>query len=124
MERLTQRVGNEIYVECGDKVDITKKGIIDLLKTKLAFYEDAEEQGRLVVLDRETALAIAAGRRAIRMTRKRFHGAIYVYDPLGKDGGPYEIPYVKAGEILCNIWNKYPLDGEEAEKALEKMNNG
>ena len=123
MERLTVHVGNEIWVECGDKIDITEKGIIELLKTKLAAYEDLEEQGRMVMLDRETALAIAAGWRAIR-TAKRFHGASYVYDPFGKDGGPYEIPYVKAGEILCNIWDKYPLDGEEAEKALEGMNNG
>lgn len=90
------------------------KRFIDLLK--------AYDENRLLVLDRETALAIAAGWRAIRTT-KRFHGASYVYDPLGKDGGPYEIPYVKAEEILCNIWDKYPLDGEEAEKALEGMNN-
>lgn len=50
MERLTVHVGNEIWVECGDKIDITEKGIIELLKTKLAAYEDAEEQGRLIVL--------------------------------------------------------------------------
>ena len=85
---------------------------------KLAAYEDAEEQGRLVVLDRETALAIAAGGRAIGTT-KRFHGASYVYDPFGEDGGPYEIPYKKAEEILCNIWDKYPLDSEEAEAAMK-----
>ena len=82
----------------------------------------AEAEGRLVVLDREAALAIAAGWRAIRTT-KSFHDASFVYDPLGEDGGPYEIPYVKAGEILCNIWDKYPLEGEDAEKALEEMKN-
>lgn len=86
---------------------------------KLAAYEDAEEQGRMVVIDRETALAIAAGGRAIRTT-KRFQGASYVYDLFGEDGGPYEIPYAKAGEILCNIWDKYPLDGEEAEAAQKR----
>ena len=85
---------------------------------KLAAYEDAEEQGRLVVLDRETALAIAAGWRAI-ITTKRFQGASYVYDPLGEDGGPYEIPYAKAGEILCNIWDKYPLDGAKEDNDKE-----
>lgn len=119
MERLTGR-----NKETGEAYLFNGIGGVNEAIDKLAAYEDAEEQGRLVVLDRETALAIAAGRRAIRMTRKRFHGAIYVYDPLGKDGGPYEIPYVKAEEILCNIWNKYPLGGEEAEKALEGMNNG
>ena len=87
--------------------------------TKLAAYEDAEEQGRMVVIDRETALAIAAGGRAIRTTN-RFQGASYVYDLFGEDGGPYEIPYAKAGEILCNIWDEYPLDGEEAEAALKR----
>ena len=123
MERLTIREENEVYVYCGKRADITEKEIINILAKKLAAYEDAEEQGRLVVLDRETALAIAAGRRAIRTTNG-FHDTSYVYDPFGNDGGPYEIPYVKAGEILYNIWDKYPLDGEEAEKALEGINNG
>lgn len=82
-------------------------------------YRDAEEHGSLMVLDRETALAIAAGWRAIRTT-KRFQGASYVYDPLGEDGGPYEIPYSRAAEILCNIWDKYPLDREEADKEGER----
>ena len=99
---------NEDY--CGDAID------------KLAAYEDAEEQVRLVVIDRETALAIAAGWRAIRTT-KRFQGASYVYDPLGEDGGPYEIPYAKAGEILCNIWDNYPLAREEAEAAPKGEGN-
>ena len=69
----------------------------------------AEDEGRVVLLDRETALAIAAGWRAIRTTT-RLQGATYVYDPLGEDGGPYEIPYAKAGEILHQIWDRYPLE--------------
>lgn len=92
---------------------------------KLADYEDAEEQGRLVMLDRETALAIAAGCRAIRTT-KRFHDASYVYDPFGENGGPYEIPYAKAEEILCNIWDNYSLDKKEAEAVIsisKEVNN-
>ena len=63
----------------------------------------AEDEGRVVLLDRETALAIAAGWRAIRTTT-RLQGATYVYDPLGEDGGPYEIPYAKAGEILVGTY--------------------
>ncbi len=85
------------------------------LYMRLKIYEDAEEEGRLMVLDCETALAIAAGWRAIRTTKK-FQGATYVYDPFGKGGGPYEITYAKAVEILRAIWDKFPL---EAEKALE-----
>jgi len=78
----------------------------------------AEDEGRVVLLDRETALAIAAGWRAIRTTT-RLQSATYVYDPLGEDGGPYEIPYARAGEILHQIWDRYPLEKEEAEKAKE-----
>ena len=64
--------------------------------------------GRLVVLDDRTALAIAAGARAIR-ENKRLVGTKYVYDVFGKNGGPYEISYHEASEILAAIWDAYPL---------------
>lgn len=50
MERLTIRDGNEIYFNCGEKVDITEKEMKHMMLKRLARYEDAEEQGRTVSL--------------------------------------------------------------------------
>ena len=76
------------------------KRFIDLL--------NADDAGRLLALDDRTALAIAAGARAIR-ENKRLVGTKYVYDVFGKNGGPYEISYHEASEILAAIWDAYPL---------------
>ena len=71
---------------------------------------ECEKQGEVVVLDRRTALAIAAGCRAITNSKK-YDGAAYVYDIFGEEGGPYEIPYAEAARILNEIWQRYPLTG-------------
>ena len=62
----------------------------------------AEQDGRLVVLDEKTALSMYAGARAIE-NNKRLFGATYVYDVFGKQGGPKEIPYFDAANNLRNI---------------------
>lgn len=75
---------------------------------RLKEYEDMEEQGRLVVLDEETALAMCAGARAIEQS-KRFWGATYCWDVFGKCGGPKELSYYEAANKLRCL----------AERALE-----
>lgn len=79
--------------------------------TMMGEAADAIEEltaGRLVALDDRTALAIAAGARAIR-ENKRLVGTKYVFDVFGKMGGPYEIGCHEASKILASIWNAYPL---------------
>jgi hypothetical protein len=45
------------------------------------------------------ALAMLAGARAIE-TNRRCEGATYVRDPFGECGGPQEMSYFKASELL------------------------
>lgn len=78
----------------------------------------AEQEGRFVVLDDEIALAIMAGCYAIVNT-KRLHGATYMYDFRGKNGGPRDIAFVRAAEVLDASVQKYQFTSEEAERALE-----
>lgn len=85
---------------------------------KLKAYEDAEEQGLLVRLDERTALAIAAGARAIE-NNKRLFGATYMWDIFSKFGEPKEISYCEAAQILREI-SEPVLVREEAEKALKE----
>lgn len=79
-----------------------------LALARLAHYEDLEEQGRLVVLDEQTALAMCAGARAIERS-KRFQGTTYCWDVFGKYGGPKELSYYEAANKLRCL----------AERALE-----
>ena len=83
---------------------------------RLKKYEDAEEDGRLVVLDEKTALCMCAGARAIE-NNKRLFGASYCYDVFGKRGGPKEISYYEASNHLRDVAEPV-LDREEAEAAL------
>ena len=71
-------------------------------------WEEAYQEGRLVVLDEETALAMCAGARAIEQS-KRFWGATYCWDVFGKCGGPKELSYYEAANKLRCL----------AERALE-----
>lgn len=89
---------------------------------ELGRYRKAEQEGRLVVLNQEEALAIGAGLAAIR-NNKRLLGVTCLYDVFGKDGGPYEIPYHEAAEILCRIWNAFPLHAEAALAEMERGSN-
>ena len=86
----------------GDTYDL--EHIRDLLQ--------AEQDGRLVVLDEKTALSMYAGARAIE-NNKRLFGATYVYDIFGKQGGPQEIPYFDAANNLRNIASAMSLKGGE-----------
>lgn len=72
----------------------------------------AEQEGRLVVLDEKTALSMYAGARAIE-NNKRLFGATYVYDVFGKQGGPKEIPYFDAANNLRNIASAMAQKGGE-----------
>lgn len=122
MERLTVHVGNEILVECGDKIDITEKGIIELLKTKLAAYEDAEEQGRLIVLPCEVGDELWFEKngqlRCETIDRIKF-------DQTDEDEEPFCSIYTMSVSILFeDIGRLVWLSREKAEKALEGMNNG
>lgn len=100
------------------------------LRSRLKMYEDAvpleraqelaqaEKDGRLVVLDEDVILAMSAGARAI-LNNKRLQGVTYVYDCFGEFGGPKEISYLKAAEILYRIGST-DLAFQEAEAALKK----
>lgn len=88
--------------DLGEKLDIAH--IRDLLQ--------AEQDGRLVVLDEKTALSMYAGARAIE-NNKRLFGATYVYDIFGKQGGPKEISYFDAANNLRNIASAMSLKGGE-----------
>lgn len=86
--------------------------------TRLEELAQAEKDGRLVVLDEDVILAMSAGARAI-LNNKRLQGVTYVYDCFGELGGPKEISYLKAAEILYRIGSTY-LARKEAETALKK----
>ena len=49
------------------------------------------------------ALAMLAGARTIETRR---HGGTFILDPLGTEGGPYELDYNKAAEILRKEGNR------------------
>lgn len=90
-----------------------ESGEVDHLRDLL----QAEQDGRLVVLDEKTALSMYAGARAIE-NNKRLFGATYVYDVFGKHGGPKEISYYEASNHLRDVAEPV-LDREEAEAALK-----
>lgn len=71
-------------------------GYLELLE-KLAAYEDAEEQGLLVRLDRSMALAMLAGARAIEQNSRKYFGTTFVHDPFGCSK---EITYFEAAKKL------------------------
>ncbi len=97
MKRLTARKGNEVYVECGDRIDITPQETNKMVIERLAAYEDAEEQGRLVVLPCKVGDLVWSA---------DFDGA-YTFK--------FEIRH------LPRIGKDIFLTREEAEKALEGM---
>jgi hypothetical protein len=74
---------------------------------RLAQYEDAEEEGRLVELDDMLALAMCAGARAIETNMNRM-GKRYVYDVYK---GVPNISYKEAAQILRVVAEK-ALEGE------------
>lgn len=75
------------------------------------------DHGLLVELDEKTALALAAGARAIE-NNKRLCGAMYCWDVFGVNGEPKEISYYEAANILRHL--SEPLFArEEADAALE-----
>lgn len=87
-------------------------GPIDHLRDLL----QAEQAGRLVVLDEKIALSMCAGARAIE-NNKRLFGVTYSYDIFGVHGGPKEISYFEAAKKLREIAELF-LTREEAEVAL------
>lgn len=52
--------------------------------------------------DEKTALAMAAGSYAIRRA-KRYFGASYMWDVHGQSGGPKELSFAAAAEILADL---------------------
>ena len=40
MERLTSREGNKIFIDCGDRIDITPEETREMVVNRLAAYED------------------------------------------------------------------------------------
>lgn len=79
---------------------------------RLKEYEDAEQAGRLVVLDDEKALALAAVVHGCN-TNRRLVGASFVQDIHGLYGGPKTISYYQAIEIVQGLLEA------EAEAALK-----
>lgn len=92
--------------------------IIRTIKTdRLRELVQAEQDGRLVVLDENKALAMAAGARAIE-NNKRLWGVSYCYDVFGECGGSKEISYYEAAGLLREL-SEPTLTCEGAEAALK-----
>ncbi len=141
MERLTKQWGNNHAVPTEIDLDFmfrlddpTSHGLTEILD-RLAAYEDtglepegvqelvsAKKEGRLVVLDEKTLLAISAGARAIE-NNKRLWGTRYCWNVFGVNGEPKEISYYEAANILRQL-SEPLLDREEAEAALEAQKGG
>lgn len=143
VERLTNTINGKVIpqkqsVPCSDYCTSCGKADCAFIRRclrRLAAYEDviqtpeeafdmmcewvamkqAKKEGRLIVLDNQLALAIAAGMRAIG-TNRRCEGATYVFDPFGEEGGPYGISYATAQKILAEIWYTCPLDPTEGKE--------
>ena len=86
------------------------------MRAKASHVKDllvAETEGRLLVLDEETALALAAVIRGCNSNRKLV-GASFLWDFRGLMGGPKQITYFRAIEKLHGI----------ADTALEQLMKG
>ena len=81
---------------------------------ELSTLVKARDEGR--VIDETTALAMAAGARAIE-NNKRLFGVTYGWDIFGECGGPKEISYFEAAKRLRAI-SESVLTQTEAEAAL------
>lgn len=82
---------------------------------RLRDEDKARDEGRVVV-DKKTALAMAAGARAIE-NNKRLWGVTYGWDIFGECGGPKEISYYEAAQRLREI-SEPELTRAEAESAI------
>ena len=122
IDKIIDRLGT--YEDTGLEPEDLKKAFNETAILKLAAQAlsttpdhirdilQADQEGRLVVLDEKTALSMYAGARAIE-NNKRLFGATYVYDVFGKQGGPKEIPYFDAANNLRNIASAMALKGGE-----------
>lgn len=88
---------------------------------RLRDEDKARDEGRVVV-DKKTALAMAAGARAIE-NNKRLWGVTYGWDIFGECGGPKEISYYEAAQRLREI-SEPELTRAEAEAALSSQEGG
>lgn len=75
------------------------------LHQKMGAWLQAEQEGRLLILDEQTVLAMAAGSYAIDIN-KRLRGATHMWDVLGIKGGPKTISYYDACLRLHEIANR------------------
>ena len=80
----------------------------DNLAKEVAHWSEAEKDGRLIVLDKKTALAMCAGAYAITQG-KRLYGSTYNYDINNNDDST-RITFYEAAGIIRSI----------AEKALQE----
>ena len=130
MERLTICDGNEIYFNCEEKVDITEKEMKHLMLKRLARYEDAEEQGRLIVLPCKVGDTVwtnlAWSGWYFRKTDMPYKARVVFIGINGADklgGGCFNVIYDKGEHMMqfdfSDIGKTVFLTREEAEKALE-----
>lgn len=120
-------------INCID--EYSSKAVDDIIE-RLATYEDtgltpddllraaellkAEKEGRCVMLDEKTALAMFAGARAIE-SNKRLYNVICEWCIPGERGEPKEISYYDAAKRLHEM-SEPALTLAEAEAALAKEN--
>lgn len=63
---------------------------------------EADQKGQIITLKPEDVMSIAAATYAI-VNNKKLYGALFVWDPQGKKGGPFSIPFSDAAITLHQI---------------------
>ena len=112
MERLTFIKDPKYWNEGRHPTKYSSRKTFQKVVDRLAYYEDMEEQGRLVVLDEETALAVAAVTHGCN-TNPRLVGASYMRN-IHSDN-PKQISYYRAIGILTEIADKALKEGADHE---------
>lgn len=90
------------------------KYVANILHTspeRLRELAEADKASRILILDEQTSLAIAAGAYAIDIS-KRLRGATHVWDFRGIKGGPKSISYYDACVRLYSIADHVLMEGE------------
>ena len=115
MTRLTIREDGDIYIECVDKVDITQEEIFDMVKERLAQYEDAEEQGRLIILPHKIGDRVFLAQRGKVRELEIKNVTCNVYYTQDVENGYRDV------DIYPNDFGRYVFHSrEEAEKSLQE----
>lgn len=88
---------------------------VDALEMLKMRWDTAARRRARSMKNEKLFLALRAGARAIS-NNKRLHGTLYCWDIWGENGGPKEISYLEAADLLAETADKMkdrPLEGEE-----------